>query len=212
MPEPATVWWVGRACRSPRPCGLVVMRLGPSVTTWWCFWHSDVPGHSIASGVWGSEGCGQQLAGGVGPSEVYTGVYGHRGRGWFTSLVVYAGHMTAEGPGGCASWSSRLLGIAVAVYTSQNSWPPVGSGPVVACMGTHGHQEGLWLVAGSQNRGPAIAEVWVGVGLADFSGSRPCLRGFEEGSSCTDAKDMTREKLSFSVARAQQEKKELDLS
>jgi len=37
---------------------------------------------------------------------------------------------------------------------------------------------GLWFVAGSQDRGPAVAEVWVGVGLADFSGSKPCPRGF----------------------------------
>jgi len=37
---------------------------------------------------------------------------------------------------------------------------------------------GLWLVAGSQDRGPAVAEVWVGVGLADFSGSKPCPWGF----------------------------------
>jgi len=70
----------------------------------------------------------------------------------------------------------------------------------------------MWLVTGSQDRGPAVAEVWVGVGLADFSGSEPCSQGFEEGSGCADAKDMTREKLSFSVARAQQETKELDLS
>jgi len=67
-------------------------------------------------------------------------------------------------------------------------------------------------VADSQNRSPAVAEVWVGVGLADFSGSRPCPRGFEEGSGCADAKDATREKLSFSVARVRQEKKVLDLS
>ena len=83
---------------------------------------------------------------------------------------------------------------------------------MVAYVGTHGRREGLWLVAGSQDRGPAVAEVWVGVGLADFSGSRPCPRGFEEGSGCAEVKDATREKLSFSVARAQQEKKELDLS
>jgi len=200
MPEPATVWWVGHACRSPRPCGLVVTRLGPSVTGWWCFWCSDVPGHSIAGGAWGSEGCGQQLPGGVGPLGVYAGVYGRQGRGWFGSLVVYARRTTAEGPGGCASRSSRPLDIVVAVYANQNSWPPVGGGPVVACVGTYGRREGLWLVAGSQDRGPAVAEVWVGVGLADFSGSRPCPRGFEEGSGCTDAKDATREQLSFSVA------------
>jgi len=35
---------------------------------------------------------------------------------------------------------------------------------------------------------------------------------FEEGSGRADAKDATREKLSFSVARVRQEKKELDLS
>ena len=112
------LWWVGRACRSLRLCGLVVTRLGPSVTGCWCFWRSDVPGHSIAGGVWGSEGCGQQLPGGVGPSGVYTGVYGRQGRGWFGSLVLYAGHTTAEGPDGCASQSPRLLGIVVAVYAS----------------------------------------------------------------------------------------------
>jgi len=67
-------------------------------------------------------------------------------------------------------------------------------------------------VASSQHRGPAVAKVWVGVGLADFSGLRPCPRGFEEGSGCTNAKDVTREKLLFSVAQARQEKKELDLS
>ena len=37
MPEPATVWWVGRTCQSPQLCGLVVTRLGPSVIRWWCF-------------------------------------------------------------------------------------------------------------------------------------------------------------------------------
>jgi len=68
-----------------------------------------------------------------------------------------------------------------------------------------------WWLAG-KDRGPAVAEVWVGMGLADFSGSKPCPWGFEEGSGRADAKDVTREKLSFSVARAQQKKKELDLS
>jgi len=51
------------------------------------------------------------------------------------------------------------------------------------------------LAAGSQDRGAAVAEVWVGVGLADFSGSKPCPRGFEEESGHTDAKDATREKF-----------------
>jgi len=45
------------------------------------------------------------------------------------------------------------------------------------CVGTLSHREGLWLVAGSQDRGPAVDEVWVGVGLADFSGSKPYPRG-----------------------------------
>ena len=78
VPKPVTVWFGGDEGR-------------PSVTGWWCFWRSDLPGHSIASGVCGSESCGQQLPGGVGPSGVYMGVYGSRGRGWFGSLVVYAG-------------------------------------------------------------------------------------------------------------------------
>ena len=86
--------------------------------------------------------------------------------------------MTAEGPGGCASQSPRPLGIVVAVYASQNSRQLGGGGPVVACLGMRGHQEGLWLVAGSEDRGPAVAEVWVGVVLADFSGSKPCPWGF----------------------------------
>ena len=55
-------------------------------------------------------------------------------------------------------------------------------------------------MASSQDRGPAVAEVWVGVGLAGFSGSKPCPQDFEEGSDCADTKDTTRETLSFSVA------------
>ena len=77
-----------------------------------------MPGHSIAGGVWGCEGCGQQLSGGGGPSGVYAGVYSRRGRGWFGSLVVYAGYTTTEGSGGCASRSPRPMGIVVAVYAS----------------------------------------------------------------------------------------------
>jgi len=45
------------------------------------FWRSGVLGHSIAGGVWGSVGCGQQLPGGGGPSGAYTGIYSHRGSG-----------------------------------------------------------------------------------------------------------------------------------
>ena len=89
-----------------------------SVTGWWCFWHSDLPGHLIAGGVWGSEGCGQQLPGGGRPSGVYMDVYGRRRRGWFGSLLVDAGITTAEGPGGCTSRRPRLLGIVEAVYAS----------------------------------------------------------------------------------------------
>ena len=61
------------------------------------FWRSDVLGHLIADGVWGSVGCGQQLPGGGGPSGAYAGVCGRRGRGWFGSLAVCARHMTAQG-------------------------------------------------------------------------------------------------------------------
>jgi len=106
------------------------------------------------------------------------GVCKHRRRGWFGLLAVYAIHKTAEGSGGCARRSPRPLGIVVVVYTSRNSRPPGGGGPVVVCVGTRGHRERLWLVAVSQDRGPAVAEVWVGVGLVDFSGSKPCPQCF----------------------------------
>jgi len=165
VPKPTTVWFGGDQARAVSH--RVVM-----------FWRSDVPGHSIAVGVWGSLASGQPLPGGGGPLGAYTGVCCCQERGWFGSLTVCAGHTTAAGPGGCASQSPRPLGIVVVVYASRNSRPPGGSGPVVACVGTCGHREGLWLVAGSQDRGPAVAEVWVGVGLADFSGSKPCSRGF----------------------------------
>ena len=163
--KPATVWFGGDEARAVSH--RVVM-----------FWHSDVLGHSIAGGVWGSVGCRQQLPDGSGPLRAYTGVYSHWGRGWFGSLAVCTGHTTAWGPGGYASQSPRPLGIVVAVYTSQDLWLLGGGGPLVACMGTYGHREELWLVAGSQDRGPALAEVWVGVGLADFSGSKPCPWSF----------------------------------
>jgi len=130
MLKPATVWFGGDKA------GAVSHR----VEVFWC---SDVLGHSIASGVQGSEGCGQQLPGGGGPSGVYVGVYGCRERGWFRSLVVYTRHTTAEGPGGCASWSPRPLGIVVAVYASRNSRPPCGGRPVVTCVDTHGRRKGL---------------------------------------------------------------------
>ena len=187
VPKPTTVWF---GCDE---AGAVSRRVV-------MFWRSDVPGHSIAGGVWGSVGCGQQLPGGGGPSGAYVGVCSRQGRGWFRSLAVCARHTTTVGPGRCASRSPRPLGIVVVVYASRNLWPPGGGGPVVACVGTCGHREELWLVAGSQDRGPAVAEVWVGVGLAGFSGSKPCPQGFEEGSGRADAKDMTRETLSFSVA------------
>ena len=96
----------------------------------------------------------------------------------FGSLAVYARHTTAEGPGGYVSRNPQPLGIVVAVYTCQNTQPPGGSGPLGMCVGMRGYRDGTWLVAGSQDRGPAVAEVWVGVGLADFSGSKPYPRGF----------------------------------
>ena len=45
-----------------------------------------------------------------------------------------------------------------------------------------------------------------------FQGQSHAPGVFEEGSGCADAKDATREKLSFSVMLMRQKKKELDLS
>ena len=84
VPKPATVWFGGDEAGA--------------VSHWMVmFWRSDVPGHSIADGVWGSVGCGQQLPGGGGPSGAYAGVCGHRERGWFGSLAICAEHTTTEG-------------------------------------------------------------------------------------------------------------------
>jgi len=108
-------------------------------------------------------------------TQVYAAVGGGVGLGrWPYALGI----RLPRGPDGCTSQSSRPLGIVVAVYASRNSWLLGGGGPVGTCVGTRGRLEGLWLVAGSQDRGPAVAEVWVGVGLAEFSGSKPCPRGF----------------------------------
>ena len=82
--KPATVWFGGDEARAVRHHVVV-------------FWGSDVPGHSIASGVWSSVGCGQQLLGGGGPSRAYVGVCSCQGRGWFGSLAVCAGYTTAKG-------------------------------------------------------------------------------------------------------------------
>jgi len=84
VPKPATVWFGGDEA------GAVSHRVV-------MFWRSDVPGHSIASSVCGSVGCGQRLPGGGGPSGAYTGVCSCQRRGWFGSLAVCAGYRTAEG-------------------------------------------------------------------------------------------------------------------
>jgi len=159
------VWWVGRACRSPQPYGLVVIRSGPSVTRWCCFWRSDVPGHSIAGGVWGSVGCGQQLPGGGGPSGAYADVCSRRGRGWIGSLAVCAGHTSARGPGRFASRSPRPLGIVVAVYASRNSRPPGGGGPVGMCVGTCSRLGGVVVGGWQPGQGSCCSRGVGGCGL-----------------------------------------------
>ena len=68
LPKPATVWFGGDEAGAVSH--QVVM-----------FWRSHMPGHSIADGVWGRVGCGQQLPGGGRPSGAYAGVCSRRGRG-----------------------------------------------------------------------------------------------------------------------------------
>ena len=58
--KPATMWFGGDESGT----------IGHRVVM---FWRSDMPGHSIAGGAWGSLGGGQQLQGGGGPSGAYTG-------------------------------------------------------------------------------------------------------------------------------------------
>jgi len=110
------------------------------------FWRSHVPGHSIASGVWGSVGCGQQLRGGGGPLGAYAGVCSRWGRCWLVSLTICTGHTTAEG----AWWMCEPEptttghhggGLHKLKLAAAGWWWPFGT-----CVGTRGHQEGLWLM------------------------------------------------------------------
>jgi len=105
MPEPATMWWVGRACRSPRPCGLVVTRPGVSVTVWWCFGVRMCRGTRLPvvfGAVWTVANSCRVVVGRREHTRVYAAIRGGVGSGrWPYALGI----RLPRGSDGCASRS-----------------------------------------------------------------------------------------------------------